>query len=361
MTGALVRIGTRMGVRLEALCEVPFEDDLLLSPGNSFCTRAADGTLVCVGGWDAESCRTHRGAAAREPTSGLHYDASDDDTPGTKVTKATVTKVTRLLRRLTVEARLIEKRKRRRVGRPNKHVAWHLFLTDAAMDVCYVWIIPFSCGAIRRMAVLPHPARPFTIENCCGSFKGLVDVDFRALKRMSYQRTIVDIVFMLGGTLFLLPERRQVDFRGVRTMQMLGADWRGATGKALDDCSITAYMVVLKGRLGLPLLPESDYLMRRIEAWCGGATRRDDVYDCVELHDINWPALMDRVYGRECTSAALLSGRSSVYLSRRGGVMMRLLMPAETAWSEAAERGVLEDSNRLLDALRAALSGRRVL
>ncbi len=186
-----------------------------------------------------------------------------------------------------------------------------------------------------------------------------------------------DIVSTLGGTLSLCPERFQIDFRGTRSMRMLAADWASITHTPLQETNVSAYMVVLKGRLGaavmlngatepqpimlVPMVGDAAadssrecYIANRMRLWCTEIRRHTDVCETVELRGIRWDALFAHT---RTIAAPLLAGLSSAYISRRGGVMMRLIFPRRTPWSIDLEDAVVADCNALLQILRAALGG----
>jgi hypothetical protein len=255
----------------------------------------------------------------------------------------------------------------------NKHADTHtnknvqICLQDARSQVLYVWIIAFSVGTMKRMEVLPHPYSQFRVENSCGSCTGLFDVDFMEIKQMATHRKKKgcmggDIISTLGGTLSLCPERYRIDFRGTRSMRMLAVDWDVITRKPLDETTVSAYMLVLKGRLGAAVIltgtdghVETCYIANRMQKWCDEVKRNADVCDSVELKGIRWNALF---YHKREVSQPLLLGKSSVHISRRGGVMMRVLFPRQTQWSIALEENVVADCNELLQILRTALNGK---
>ena len=78
---AVVRIGTRFGVRLECIHEwsVSEEDDVVLSPLNDFCFLASSGHSIRVGAWGAGAFGVSSVSAARmrrAVCSSLCYDGS---------------------------------------------------------------------------------------------------------------------------------------------------------------------------------------------------------------------------------------------------------------------------------------------
>lgn len=421
---ALVRIGTRYGVRLEQLPQWTCgEDHVVLSCSNGFCDTKRNGVQIRVGGWDAGACSVSYQVSAarmRRPLpSALNYDGDHDDhnhpmdadnnnyssDEETKQTNISIT--TTMLRRLTVASPKIKKRKivkkkhssknklrknfRSKITIPRKSMIQpqkcskniELFLTDAEADVFYIWIISFPHESFRRSSITPHPFSPFTIENCCGSCKGLFDLDFKILKAIAMPRqrrgiTGGDIVSTLGGTLSLYPDRYQIGFRGTRSMRMLANDWLSITGIPLDQTNVTAYMLVLKGQMGASVLlngtldPTGEeyektndcasimtrlpYIINRMQQWCIEARRNTDVCDSIELKGIQWASLLSASNVK--VAEPLWMCNSSVSVTRRGGVMMRLIFPPETPWSAEMEDEVLSNCNNLLAVLCHAVSGK---
>ena len=80
-----------------------------------------------------------------------------------------------------------------------------------------------------------------------------------------------------------------------------------------------------------------------------------DVCHTIELKGIQWDKLITSPY------SLLLNASSSLHISRRGGIMLRLIFPRGTQWSLDAEQAVLHDSNRLMETLRGLLRGKSVL
>lgn len=426
---ALVRIGTRHGVRVEHFprwaCS---EDNVVLSRSNGFCDTKKKGVQIRVGGWDADACRAsyHVSAARiRRPLqSNLNYDgdngtSSDDSTTSDSSTEvnyaATMLRKMRLPSKRQIEKKVslkYPKTKKKchhkkmmpiiivsaknKFSRKNRPKNIELFLTDAEADVFYIWIILFPNESFKRSSVSPHLFSPFTVENCCGSCKELFELDFKLLKAMAmprHQRGITggDIVSTLGGTLSLYPDRYQIGFRGTRSMRMLAKDWASVTGISLDQTRVSVYMLVLKGQLGASVLlngsldPTSSethhhnnsnkndvdetamahpYIVNRMQKWCTGTRRNTDVCDSIELKGIRWASLLSSTHFshhhdyNNNIAAPLEACDSSVSVTRRGGVMMRLVFPSETPWSVELEDQVLLNCNSLLAVLRHAVSGK---
>ena len=94
------------------------------------------------------------------------------------------------------------------------------------------------------------------------------------------------------------------------------------------------------------------YIAARAHTWCTETLRHFGICESVELRGIKWASLL----GRECASA-LMAGFSGVHISRRGGVMMRIIFARRTMWTAEMEDAVVADCNELMQLLRVALSG----
>jgi len=101
------------------------------------------------------------------------------------------------------------------------------------------------------------------------------------------------------------------------------------------------------------------YLGERMSRWCWYDTKQLDVCQAVELIDLQWETFLQEECGmRGEVAAALKVARSSMHISRRGGVMLRLIFPRGTPWDEAMEDQVLAGCNRALHGIRRILSGK---
>jgi hypothetical protein len=245
-----------------------------------------------------------------------------------------------------------------------------LFMPDSGAD--YVWIIPFRIEAARRTIIDPYCFRPFGIENCCGSVTRLFDVNFRDLsaiaadmfeimadkKKRKRSKRSCTIISMLGGTLTLCPERYQIDFRGARSVRLLKPDIEGMIGQSIEETSFGTYMMVLKGCLGAPVVTTSSdcYIAIRMAPWYIDAHWHNDVGEMVELRGIRWRKLFDN----HSVPEALCLGKASACITRRGGVMLRIIFPPKTVWTTAAEADILTGARRLMDQLILAVSGKQM-
>jgi hypothetical protein len=332
MLGALVRVGTRDGVRLEYVqAWVSRDDNVLLNAGNDFFVSTVDNVNVCIGGWCCNE---------------FSMQSVDASCPYVAIkTEVTARK-----------AHATQGTKRQCMASCNIQV----FLPDATVE--YVWVIPFRSEDAnrRRMAIAPYPQRGFKVENCCGTVTGLFDVDFREIKRITQFAAArprgCAVISTLGGTLTLCPNRYQVAFRGTRSLRLLGEDFFGLTGERLNDGNVKAYMMVLKGCLGVPVVTTSAdcYIANRMRPWCAEVRWHNDVGEMVELRGIRWASLF------AAAPPMLCMGKTSACITRRGGVMLRFAFPTNTLWTLAAETAVIAAAGLLMEKLSAAIRGKRL-
>ena len=392
MIEALVRIVTPSGTRLEYINDwISKDENVVLNSQNGFSMCTTDNVRVRVGEWGADAFKVERASAASMirpvAVSNVQYDACDEDdaeeTPTTEKRKrkraaATVENAASMMELLTI----VPERKQRKcmnsclipavaatVAADQPRV--QLFMPDAGADS--VWVIPFHME--RRTIIDPYCFRPFSIENCCGSVTGLFDVNFRELKaaagdmfdapsdlgkrgkknRKRSKRSCT-IISMLGGTLTLCPERYQIDFRGARSVRLLKADVEGMVGQPIEGRSVGTYMMVLKGCMGAPVVTTSVdcYIAARMTPWYKDAHWHNDVGEMIELSGIRWDKLFHSV------PEALRLGKASACITRRGGVMLRLVFPPKTAWTPMTEDDILAGGRRLMDQLIMAVSGKEM-
>jgi hypothetical protein len=393
MIEALVRIVTSSGMRLEYINDwISKDESVVLNAQNGFCMCTSDNVHVRVGEWGSDTFRVERASAAGMicpvTVSNVQYDASDEEeaveVPKTVLKKrkraavdslVVIENASSMMELLTI----VPERKRRKcmnsclipaVSAPvtSDVLRVQLFMPDSVAD--YVWIIPFRIENVRRTIIDPYCFRPFSIENCCGSVTGLFDVNFRELnaiaanmfdktldkKKRKRSKRSCTIIPMLGGTLTLCPDRYQIDFRGARSVRLLKADLEGMVGQPVDETKVGTYMMVLKGCLGAPVVTTSAdcYIAVRMAPWYNDAHWHNDVGEMIELREIRWGKLFNEV------PDALCSGKASACITRRGGVMLRIVFPPKTVWTPNAEDDILAGGRRLMDQLLLAVSGKEM-
>ena len=303
-----------------------------------------------------------------------------------------------------------KKKRRRSDATPTTRMRVELELTDSnPEDIGYIWVVPHTQhlspelsprlrhrGAMLLRNQLPHPPQAFQIENTCGAFH----TDEPLAQQLCFANTRRrrpaiahggDLITMLSGTLVPCLNRCQVDFRGVRSLAALREDWGllTQTPATTTTTKITAYMMMLTACTGAHALvvdygmrppPTTTagmseasarvaadghgkcYLAERMAPWYTQFAQHVDVCQAVELRDLKWPALLRETPIHDDDpempiAPPLLVARSNAHISRRGGVMLRLVFPKDTPWDERVEHAVLRDCNRALLVLRRALQG----
>jgi hypothetical protein len=414
MARCLLHVGTRLGVRVECL-----EADAALGHASGVYLwvlhheNAFRSECVRIRRWNASACRF-------QSVSSAAFNASDDEVEedallsGTTTTTTTTSAWSQRTKKkrpphmvessssttmttTTVEAidKTLLHLPRGRGPKKKKKRVWVLDLTDTRPDdVGYVWLVHVQYdGVVARshsQDMTPHAPHDFRIENACGAC--LVDTPLelwrlrpfmvrqpaRKKRNTSSSSTSGELIATLSGTFAPCANGLQVDFRGVRSVAAMLEDW-SLLIPAQVPSRVQLYMMVLKANLGVPVvildqglaLPPGltgrslviaqegvraglCFLATRMRPWCDDCGYRSDVCMAVQLVGVRWQAL----FPEEELSRALCSVRTtSVDVSRRGSVMMRLVFPKHTAWGVDEEASVVRDCNRLLRVLRAALSG----
>jgi hypothetical protein len=376
---------------------------------------------VRVRQWNAKACRFRRVSRAvfDASSSGLSEPPEDSETeeaerkPNTTTTTAKKTKKrtrpSALVPTTSVEAidaALCDSAGERRRRPRAPCCLWVLDLTDTRPDdVGYVWLLHVQYDGVAARShsqdMTPHAAHDFRIENACGAC--LVDTPLelwrlrpfmvRAPPSARARRIMLtrhaeaeeaspsstgELIATLSGTFAPCANGMQVDFRGVRSVAAMLEDW-GLLIPEQAPSRVQLYMMVLKANLGVPVvildqgmaLPPGlagrslsiaqegvraglCFLATRMRPWCDECGYRSDVCMAVQLIGVRWRALFPEA---ELSHALREVRTSSVDVSRRGSVMMRLVFPKHTGWSVDEEASVVRDCNRLLRVLRAALSG----
>ena len=257
----------------------------------------------------------------------------------------------------------------------NQRKVIEIGLPDRECNVLYVWVLLFE----DHTRIAPHPQSEFRVENCCGACTSLFDLDFGHMKKLATAKrkgVTGDQIATLGGTFTLCAERYQVNFRGVRSMRDMESSWALISGRKKEEeeeeSHVGIYLAVLKAQLGFSILltagldhgakldpdcaTETCYIANKMRLFCSQTEAHSEVCDTIALKGIRWCSLLRK----EEVAPQLLVSKSSLYLSKRGGVMLRLIFPKGTPWSLAAEESVLSTANLLLDVLRMALRGKAI-
>ena len=361
-----MHIGTVSGVRVEALSVAmpPTSRHIVLQPSNGF----ADGG-VRVRLWGADRCALTFVKAEEEEDFDVEaaLDAADAE-----------------------EAEECRGGKRHRVMAPlpppNKRQAvdaeWLLDMTDECPDerVAYIWLLPTtasSCCCRSARSELPYPPHSFRIENTCGACRLEEPLDRAWLRPFMIETQHAPLIATLSGT--FAPCARhdmQVDFRGVRSIAAAATEWDALTRGRAPVRLMTTYMIVLKANLGLPVLLVDEgalppglvgegarrarmgrgicFLAERMAPWCPDFTQNLDMCFMLQLHGLDWGKLFP-----SDVAEPLLRARTSMQISRRGGLTLKLLFTrSTTAWTTEVEAAVVRDCNRLLAGMQRLLAGK---
>ena len=273
-----------------------------------------------------------------------------------------------------------------------------LELMEDEIMVERVEICSFCEGEKARQ--MPNPPSRFQIQNACGAWNMGYCLDLKSamkpiMKTMSLNRKLgltltkqtkkkvmkalrmanlgclhQETVHSISCTFVLSPNLRQVDFRGVRRYSHMLEDWLRLLGnrnaKVLEEYETTCsmYMVLLKSNLGycVELNNDINYVyMQTIGGWeharyggtVGGSGAQ--VCDVLQLIDIQWDYALWSAAGYH--HRTVRKGTTTVEISRKGGVVMRVVFPKNTKWNEEAEKELLESCDLLWTGLRKVLSG----
>lgn len=372
---ALLRIGTPFGVRVEIFRAWPGGEDLLLLASNDFCAQRNGQVFARVCAWEADTCSVRKASVARLRADAVckmtTYDAScssDDEDHEKKRGK----KSHEGRKRAHEEPPQQKERKRRNKKRRSEEEAYEIELSDFKSHVFYVWVIVFE-GHDKSIA--PHPPSQFRVENCCGSCKSLFELNFDLLKAIALPRKEKggargEQIATVAGTFAICAPKYKVDFRGVRCFRLMARTWEEITrGMRLEETDVGVYLLVLKANVGMPILlanpvqygavldataTEGCYIANRLRQCCSETALRTEVCETVVLKGIKWASL---VSNNARLPKVLAESQSCIHISRKGGVMMRIVM-SEVTWSPELEDSVLAHSNSLLETLRCVLKGK---
>ena len=210
----------------------------------------------------------------------------------------------------------------------------------------------------------PNVACPFKIQNACGAwlmtYPIYLDPVTTIMRRSSNSATVPTIdgkkkkkkvrgrfhhdkVDTISGTFVVSPGGARVDFRGVRNYENMLCDWLlllGSINKERmesDGIQCSIYMLLLKGNLGYSLAlkaPINYVLTHSFGAWESASVRFADfqVCDVLEMIDINWDYVK-----WAAVHAVVKQGKTNMEISRRGGVVMRIVFPKKTVWGKEQE------------------------
>jgi hypothetical protein len=365
-----IHVGTTMGVRLETLM-VPMPDTtqhIVLQPSNGFAQLG-----VRVRSWGADKCRLVRLAAEEEEEEEfdveeaivrIEEEESDDDERLRTICG----------KRCRAASPLSFARKRACYGEEEE---WVLDMTDELPErVAYVWLLPSTEYAVccsRGQIELPHPPHDFRIENTCGTCMLEEPIHRAWLRPFIVDSRHTPLITSVAGTFAPCVKRdMQVNYHGVRSVASMLQTWALLSKQPIAQTHV--YMLVLSANLGKPVMLVDEgtlppglcgdglqlakegrgicFLAERMAPCYRKFSQQLDVCLALELHGFAWAELFPEA------QEPLLRAQTTIQISRRGGVMLRLVFPRNTVWTVETEATVVRDCNRLLACMRVLLAGR---
>ena len=210
----------------------------------------------------------------------------------------------------------------------------------------------------------PHPKKMFKIQNACGSCKLSYQISLGQFKNISRKRcskkdkhSNCEALATVSGNLVLCSNQCQIDFRGVRSTAAIFRDIQLICGiqNIQEEAEVNLYMLVLKGYLGKPIFLSQEHdnlLINGTFSWCKSEMRYEEMcYVLLQLTDIQWNKVINGAH------PVTLVSRPTIKISRRGGIIMRLVFPSLTTWNVEIEERVLQDCNHLMEQICILLSG----
>ena len=264
-----------------------------------------------------------------------------------------------------------------------------LHLADDEQDVDELCIMIYSMS--RRERILPNPASPFKIQNACGAwtYPGARNWEYIvrpltasvALRRQlappppkkskkphhhhNAGQQQYECIHALSATFVMTKSYHRMDFKGARSFRRMQDDWLSLLGNVspayllTENISCSVYMLLLRADLGYTLLlSHPNYLLLRVFHGCENPQLRLDEYhvcDVLELAGIRWDYSLWQMGAMDHSFVRL--GTTTLEISRKGGVVMRMIFPKNTVWSQEAETSVLDSCYALWCGLRYALAG----
>lgn len=287
----------------------------------------------------------------------LFNDSSDEDDTFSEIDAATTTMAVAIVP-LSSSVFIEPKSQLREIEDDSDIVNVGLWMTDKNPDdILSINIEIFPPANL----ILPHPKKTFRIQNACGSCTTPYQLNLSCFKHLSKKKkkfSACESLSTVTATFVLCLNRCRVDFRGVRSIEAMSHDWKLVSGLDISEVSTSIYLLVMKGCIGrsLMLTSETCFLANATASWCTPSLHFDDLCDILELGDIDW----DKIFARPLNSAsdATKKAKTQVIISRRGGVVIRMVFPKDTPWDILSERDVLSDCDRLLDLLDEILAGK---
>jgi hypothetical protein len=245
-----------------------------------------------------------------------------------------------------------------------KKIECIVYLSDMNRNVEYVSI--YCCEPCIQERDAPHDPSPAEIHNLCGYCIMPCNISFdvfHSLYPKRKQRGISsgDCVLNTNGNFVLCGRKNQLDFRGVRSISLMKDEMFHVCEMNMEELDTYVYMIVLKGSVGKALILNGieNFLYSRIGHWCECIFHAEEVCDVLEITNINW-SVFQKQYPSFAISKWIVEGSKSVniFVSRKGGTILRVTFPKNEKWDIVKEYEILNDSNIFLNILHFVLLGK---
>jgi len=240
-----------------------------------------------------------------------------------------------------------------------------LYMSDVQARVASVKLSCMEARTHERLA--PHRPAAAEIHNLCGFCRLPYDITFESFEKIQAKKqwkrnrkVTSDYVLSTNGNFVLCGTNNQVDFRGGRSIALIEKDWKFISGLHMKDVQTFVYMMVMKGNIGKGLILDShdNFLSSRIKAWSTCIFHYEEVCDVLEIAHLKWSVLKE-IYPSLTFSATIQACKSvNMFVSRKGGTIIRVTFGKSEAWDLCKEYAVLNDSNMLLNVLHRELLGK---
>jgi hypothetical protein len=215
--------------------------------------------------------------------------------------------------------------------------------------------------------IAPNHATCVEAQNICGYCILPYEITWscfeKVLKRKRSMRySNCEAISTTSGSYVLTNLKFKIDFRGVRATQLLEKDIKLLTNIEFDEVQSFVYMMVLKANIGKGMFLKSNseitYLSRRISDWCTCELKFEDVCDVMEISCIDWLKLKTRYPSIQISDKVQRTKSFYIFISRKGGAILRLTFHKKNLWNLVSEQEVLCDCNKLVHLLKNILNGK---
>lgn len=240
------------------------------------------------------------------------------------------------------------------------------FAIESLNPIQKINIVMMTPQAHERIA--PHYPACVETQNLCGYCILPHEIIWESLKPVTKKRrglkdSCCETILTTSGSYVLTSLRFKIDFRGVRSIKLVDRDMQLLSNLSLSDVSTYVYMMVLKASIGKGMYfrceNDASYLQRRIHSWCSCKFKWEDVCDVLEISNIIWEKLEEAYPYMQICNITKNTGTLFIFVSRKGGAIIRLTFPKMTKWDIFSENDVISDCNKLMQLLHSILSGKR--